>query len=163
MSSKKVNFGVKSSKNKTTSLQFKIFEKFSRFCQSCTRNYFFWVFVAIFACLEPVLCSNYPTTPLIFAQACVLAIGTVLYAIQLIGVATREWEKIVVIEAMSRLGTISIETPLKDFTPFKLLVFFSAEGEYVLEGLMILVGWSLIFWRPGLAILRCFRVFRILW
>lgn len=37
-------------------------------------------------------------------QSVVLGISTILYAIQLIGVATREWEKIVVIEAMTRLG-----------------------------------------------------------
>eukprot|EP01039_Chlorochromonas_danica_P011032 gene11033-12282_t len=127
-----------------SSLRFKVLEKFTRFCQYCSRTYIFWLLVAVFTCLEPILCSQKPVRPII-------------------GVATREWEKIVVIEAMSRLGTINIKNPLKDFTPLKLLVFFAAEGEYVLEGVMLLAGWILLFWRPGLATLRCFRVFRILW
>lgn len=144
-------------------MQFKVFEKLTRFCQYCSRTYVFWLLVAVFTCLEPILCSQKPIRPVIISQSIVLGISTLLYMIQIIGVATREWEKIVVIEAMSRLGTINIKNPLKDFTPLKLLVFFAAEGEYVLEGIMLLAGWILLFWRPGLATLRCFRVFRILW
>lgn len=137
--------------------------RFKRFCQSCTRNYYFWVSVGLFALLEPILCSRYPTPPLLTGQAFVLAVSTVLYIIQLIGVATREWEKIVIIKAMSNFHTISITNTMQDFTVLKLLIFFGAEGEYVLEGAMIFLGWALIYYHPGLATLRCFRVFRILW
>eukprot|EP01031_Cornospumella_fuschlensis_P035179 gene35179-42610_t len=155
--------GIKSISQRVSSTTYKYFERTCRFCQHCVRNYWFWVLVALFAFLEPILCSRYPTGRIIRGQIAILTVSTVLYLIQLIGVATREWEKIIIIEAMSRLGTVSIKNPLKDFTPLKLLVFFSAEGEYVLEGAMIILGWVFILWRPGLATLRCFRVFRILW
>lgn len=163
MSAQVYSFADSGSESGKTTVHFRNFEKMTRFCQMCTRRYSFWVAVAVFACLEPILCSTYPTIRIRVVQTFVLAVSTILYMIQLIGVATREWEKIVVIEAMARLGTISIKNPLKDFTALKLLVFFAAEGEYVLEGIMIAVGWILIWWRPGLATLRCFRVFRILW
>lgn len=140
-----------------------IFGKFKRFCQACTRSFFFWFAVAFFAVLEPFLCAQHFDIGLKYAQVIVLGISSLLYVIQLIGVATAEWEKILLIEAMANFRTISISNTMKDFTVLKLLVFFTAEGEYILEGSMIALGWGLIFWRPGLATLRCFRVFRLLW
>jgi hypothetical protein len=140
-----------------------IFGKFKRFCQACTRSFLFWFAVAFFAVLEPFFCAQRIEIGLQYSQAAILAISTVLYIIQLIGVATAEWEKILLIEAMANFRTISISNTMKDFTILKLFVFFTAEGEYILEGVMIILGWILIFWRPGLATLRCFRVFRLLW
>ncbi len=140
-----------------------LFGHFKRFCQACTRSFFFWVAVAFFAVLEPLFCAQRIHIGLKYSQVGILAISTLLYVIQLIGVATAEWEKILLIEAMANFRTISISNTMKDFTILKLFVFFTAEGEYVLEGSMIALGWGLIFWRPGLATLRCFRVFRLLW
>ena len=33
----------------------------------------------------------------------------------------------------------------------------------IFEGICLLIGWTFIFTRPGLASIRCFRVFRLLW
>lgn len=76
--------------------------------------------------------------------------------------ACNEWEKVLAIEAIS-LGTMSSKMDESSFQPASFLAFFSSEGEYILEGAMLLLGWVLIFWYPGLATLRCFRVFRLLW
>lgn len=132
-------------------------------CQYCVRQFFFWFLVAIFTLVEPLLCARKNTRDLITAQAIVLAVSSLLYCVQLIGVATREWEKIMMIEAMANFKTINIQISFKDLSMLKLFVFFTAEGEYILEGAMLLAGWILIFFHPGLAILRCFRVFRLLW
>ena len=40
---------------------------------------------------------------------------------------------------------------------------YKSHGEHVLSFLCLLGGWVLIFIMPGVAILRCFRVFRMLW
>jgi hypothetical protein len=117
--------------------------------------------VFCFALLEPILCAYYPTQFWITLQAIVLAISSFLYIIQIVGVATTEWDKILMIESMAQIGAIRING--MNFTLLKLFKFFTAEGEFLLEGSMILAGWILIFWKPGLASLRCFRVFRLLW
>jgi hypothetical protein len=134
--------------------------KCKRFCQKCAGSFLFWLTVALFTLMEPVLCSYMPRGNILLAQIAVLGVSSILYAIQLIGVATREWEKIVLIQALSSSATI---LKAHKFTPVKLLVFFTAEGEYILEFCCLLGGWLAIFISPGLAILRCFRVFRLLW
>ena len=40
---------------------------------------------------------------------------------------------------------------------------YKSHGEHVLSFLCLLGGWIFIFIMPGVAILRCFRVFRMLW
>ena len=36
-------------------------------------------------------------------------------------------------------------------------------GDHLLEFICLVHGWIFIFNRPGLAVLRCFRLFRVLW
>lgn len=139
-----------------------IFGKLKRFCQYWTGTFFFWLAVALFTLLEPVLCSNRPVGIIKTAQIIVLGISSGLYVIQLVGVASREWDKIVMIQALS-MSTTSMIMPVTNFTPLKLFIFFSAEGEYILEFCCLFGGWMTIFVYPGLAVLRCFRVFRLLW
>ena len=134
-----------------------------RFCQYAVRKFSFWMAVAAFALLEPVLCSQVQTTLNLVLQTIVLAISTFLYLIQIIGVATTEWDRIQAIQALGQFGSIFVHQSQNQLTLVKLFVFFTAEGEFLVEGAMILAGWILIFWHPGLAILRCFRVFRLLW
>eukprot|EP01032_Pedospumella_encystans_P019654 gene19654-22351_t len=66
------------------------------------------------------------------------------------------------IQALSTSGSTLI-IPVSNFTPLKLFIFFTAEGEYILEFCCLVGGWCTIFLWPGLAVLRCFRVFRLLW
>ncbi len=139
-----------------------LMNKVKRFCQYCTGLSIFWHLVGIMTLIEPVLCSNKPEGNIWWAQIIVLAISTGLYGIQLIGVASREWDKIVMIQALS-MGAQSMIMPVGNFTPLKLFIFFTAEGEYILEFCCLAGGWMTIYFRPGLAVLRCFRVFRLLW
>lgn len=136
--------------------------KLKRFCQICTGTFLFWLMVAVFTLLEPLLCSNRPVGKVWIAQVIVLATSSLLYIIQLIGVASREWDKIIMIQALSASSNTMI-MPVSNFTPFKLFIFFTAEGEYILEFCCLVGGWCTIFLYPGLAVLRCFRVFRLLW
>lgn len=46
---------------------------------------------------------------------------------------------------------------------FLVHVLYRSNGEHVLSFLCLVGGWSFIFVKPGVAILRCFRVFRMLW
>jgi hypothetical protein len=138
-----------------------LFGKLTRFCKFCTGTFWFWAAVAIFTLIEPVLCSNKPVGRIITAQIIVLGVSSALYVIQLIGVASREWEKIIMIQALSASSDSVV--PLTDFTPLKILIFFTAEGEYILEFCCLFGGWMTIFVYRGLAVLRCFRVFRLLW
>jgi hypothetical protein len=134
-----------------------------RFCQWAVRKFRFWALVALFALLEPVLCSYRRRTVTIVLQVLVLAISTFLYFIQIIGVATTEWDRIQAIKALGSMGSVFVPRNESQLTMMKVIKFFTAEGEFLVEGCMLLAGWILIFWHPGLAILRCFRVFRLLW
>jgi hypothetical protein len=134
--------------------------KAKRFCQMCAGSFWFWVAVALFTLVEPVLCSYKPEGQVFWAQVAVLAVSSVLYVIQIIGVATREWDKIVLIQAMSSHSSMIV---VQKFTFVKLLIFFTAEGEYILEFCCLLGGWLSLFISRGVAVLRCFRVFRLLW
>jgi hypothetical protein len=82
---------------------------------------------------------------------------------QLIGVAANEWEKISAIEARASFKSISLPKSSQRLTLLKLWIFFTAEGEYMFEGIILGYAWVALPYNPGLAILRCFRVFRILW
>ena len=140
-----------------------LMNKFKKFCQWCTGKFEFWCLVGLCTLLEPILCSKWPVGRILYAQVACLAASTVLYIIQLIGVASREWEKIIMIEAMSSLQSLAIPKHMMDLSLLKIFIFFAAEGEYILEFFCLTIGWILIFWHPGLATLRCFRPFRLLW
>lgn len=176
MSDKVINSGhnsVRSTTSKvrsraTSIVEYKYWKNLpKRIAQSAVRSFWFWMAVAGFTLLEPILCSQ-PTTPLnIAAQTVVLAISTVLYIFQLVGVATTEWDRIKAVKALGQFGSVisfsKPDTHRHQIVFVKLFIFFTSEGEFLVEGAMLLAGWILIFWHPGLAILRCFRVFRLLW
>eukprot|EP00981_Chlorochromonas_danica_P000192 scaffold50_cov162-Ochromonas_danica.AAC.10 len=44
-----------------------------------------------------------------------------------------------------------------------IFVFFLGRGEYLMEGFCLAVGIAFLYTFPGIAALRCFRVFRLLW
>lgn len=130
------------------------------FCQRCTDNFCFWALVALVALFEPVLCSQYPTTALLRFQMAVIACSTLLYFIQVIGVATKEWE--FVQEMQMSLDSFPVVS-MQGMKLLKLFLFLMNEEEYLFEGICIAVGWICIIPYPGIASLRCFRVYRLLW
>jgi hypothetical protein len=135
---------------------------FAKACQACTDNFYFWIIVALFALFEPLLCSKYPTPVLLSVQYAVLAVSTMLYVIQLIGVASREWEAIQDMQMGLEEHDFSI-VPSNGAKVLKLFIFLMNEEEYFFEMMCLTLGWALIFPYPGIAALRCFRVFRLLW
>lgn len=135
---------------------------FAKACQVCTDNFYFWIVVALFALFEPLLCSKYPTPVLLSIQYAVLAVSTMLYVIQLIGVASREWEAIQDMQMGLEEHDFSL-APSNGAKVLKLFIFLMNEEEYFFEMMCLTLGWALIFPYPGIAALRCFRVFRLLW
>jgi len=138
-----------------------------RICQTAVRSFWFWIAVAVCTLLEPILCSQPRTVGNVATQSLVLAISTILYIIQLVGVATTEWDRIKAVKALGQFGSVisfsKPDTHRHQMMIVKLFAFFTTEGEFLVEGAMLLAGWILIYWHPGLATLRCFRVFRLLW
>jgi len=135
------------------------------FCQWCTSHGLFWFIVALCAIVEPILCSKLPVGHNLIAQIIVLSVSTVCFVIQLVGVASTEWESILTVEASSGmlLPYSELIQKMSHMTVLKLFIFFTAEGEYILEFGCLLLGWVFLFDYPGIAVLRCFRVFRLLW
>ena len=136
----------------------------AKLCQRCTDSFWFWLLVAVSTLFEPILCSRYPTTLIWVIQLILLSFCTLLYFIQLIGVASREWEKIYEIQLqMQFMGSAEAAFEIRDQPFMKLFLFFTAEEEYMFEFACLALGWALIIGYPGIAVLRCFRVFRLLW
>lgn len=133
------------------------------FCQEAVANAYFWITVAIFTFIEPVLCGSYPTPAMLAVQFTVLSISTLLFLMQLVGVAANEWDKINAIEALVSFKSLRLPRRAHSLSLVKLWIFFTAEGEYFFEGIILGYAWATLPWRPGLAVLRCFRVFRLLW
>ncbi len=134
----------------------------AKLCQRCTNSFTFWLIVGLVTLFEPVLCSRYPSGIIWLMQLCLLILSSFLYLIQLVGVASKEWEKISEIQQQMR-GQARTVIELKNQSIVKLFLFFTAEVEHMFEFACLLLGWALIFTYPGIAVLRCFRVFRLLW
>jgi len=122
---------------------------------------------------EPILCFYFSYGLNYKLQIGVLALSSILFAIQLVGVATvvsdaiRDIEKLVLDGSRASSGLTLFEGA-SNKTEYKLFLgtlynFFTSEGEYIFEFVCLLGGWITIFINPGIAILRCFRVLRVLW
>ena len=136
--------------------------KIAKLCQRCTDSFYFWLIAGLFTLIEPILCSRYPKGFILRLQVIVLLVSSGLYVIQLLGVATREWEKIHKMQMEMNDDLVPV-VKVKDMKILKLFIFFTAEGEYMFECACLVLGWVFIFVRPGIATLRCFRVYRLLW
>jgi hypothetical protein len=86
--------------------------------------------------------SHYPKGGIYITQIIVLCINTILFMVQVVG----ELEK---------------TSNLKD--DIKLFKLMSRDGKFILEYICLMCGWIFIFYKRGIAVFRCFRVFRLLW
>jgi hypothetical protein len=103
-----------------------IFDHVKRICQFCVGHVLFWLLVGALTVIEPLLCSQYPEGRVFRAQVLVLFLSTLCYGVQLVGTATKEWDKIVMIQTLSNVANSSAPPALiPDFTPLKLLIFFT--------------------------------------
>jgi hypothetical protein len=112
-----------------------------------TRIFLIFVGVStVFALAEPILVGFPATGSAYTAQKVVLGISTLLFFIGLL----------MTISVMKSTDTERVET-----VGAKLAASF--DSEVVIEVICLLIGWTCIFEAPGIAALRCFRVFRLLW
>jgi hypothetical protein len=89
------------------------------------------------------------------------------------GAIYKQWDEIVAVSLESNHSAPLPSAPkqlscfsrvLTILNVLKSIVFYyRTSGEYVLSFLSLLNGWVFIFYKPGIASLRCFRVFRLLW
>jgi hypothetical protein len=63
------------------------------------------------------------------------------------------------------IGIISMTRLLKSTSSMGIKGYFNTmlQPPVIFEGICLLIGWVFIYPRPGLASIRCFRVFRLLW
>lgn len=122
---------------------------FKSFCQTSAESFIFWFLVAAFIITEPVLCATFSYGYNYNLQKLILIISTVLFVIQLIGVATLEWDRIINFERLMELGNrkafssksdvtsrrkgISLSTNEESMTFVNMFKFFTHEGEYIFE------------------------------
>lgn len=88
------------------------------------------------------------------AQSIVLFISVALYVVQIGG------------ELANKRHILLADYPRQswmDMVPMRILIHFLGKGEYVLEFICLLCGIVFLYSYPGIAVLRCFRVFRLLW
>ena len=119
------------------------------YCGKCVDNFFFWMLVGALALAEPILCSFWPSYRVKAAQVVVLIFATVLFVIQTVGeMGKQNWKQV---------------EPLERELVVKKLFSFVSQGRNMLELICLFTGLFFISHRPGVAAMRCFRVFRLLW
>ena len=110
----------------------------------------FWLFVAVctlFALAEPVLIGlqqTMPTSLWLSWQLNLLAVSTALFT--LLTAATYRWMGLVDRQMLWRKKLI-----------------FMFDGETLFEFACLMLGWVFLWRNPGIAALRCMRIFRMLW
>lgn len=143
-------------------------------CHRCVKSFVFWAVVGLLIVSEPILCFYFSYGLNYRLQIGVLALSSILFVVQLVGVATvvsdaiRDIEQLMLQDGQrASRGLTLFNGPSRraeyQFFLDTLYKFFTSEGEYIFEFVCLLGGWITIFTHPGIAILRCFRVFRLLW
>ena len=106
---------------------------------------------------EPVLCSHFPSVHLHVSQRAVLFISSGLLLIQFFSCASNQWDHVA-----KKMEDNGERGRLKFMWRVYKAVTIDRE-EIMMELFLIIFGWLLINTHPGIAALRCFRVFRLLW
>jgi hypothetical protein len=132
--------------------------------------YFFWILVSLLIISEPILVSwnPYDWPNVIYIASGILSASTVCLIIQLLGKAydlfqdDENFRKEKHKRNKMKLSTDEEQVHIKDkFHVFFMKVVFS--GSFLLEAACLSFGWVTLYTWPGLATLRCFRAFRLLW
>lgn len=131
-------------------------------CVFCSNNFYFWILKTILMLSEPFICSFAPVGFFFNLQILVLAISIFMFILQLIGESSSRKKEI---DVFNKIGQSIINSNRKSIlrSHWKTIKFYLSRGDYVLEVGCFVIGVLFIFFRPGIAALRCFRVFRILW
>ena len=103
----------------------------------------FFACSSILALFEPFLVGFPAVGGYHHVQVIVLAMSTALYFFGIV--------------CMTRLVETNRNMGLRGY------ICTMLQSPVMFEGVCLLIGWAFIFTRPGLASIRCFRVFRLLW
>ena len=127
------------------------FNWFTYTCRILVKKFYFWCTVAICALLEPFLCAVTPEPNAVLSQIIVLLIAATLFVIQTVGEMSNDWQEII------------DQKPKNRSIIHEVIVSFVCKGRNMVELVCFTGGLVFIWYRPGIAALRCFRVFRLLW
>lgn len=137
-------------------------------CATITEWWGFWFLVTLMIVSEPIIVSWNPydePTALVIAGV-VVGISTILLIIQVVSKTKYMTDDWVNKKREESLGSKKIsnrhEPSIREKT-FLRLKHVLLSGSFILEFACILCGWVFLYYRPGIATLRCFRAFRILW
>jgi hypothetical protein len=141
-------------------------KEYVQICSFLVTQYYFWVSVACCALLEPILCAYYPSFGIKVAQIVILFLAAFLFVIQSVGEVAANWTTIVGVEDAADVISkiiISSKPNGKRSVYVKCANFLLYKGRNIVECVCFITGFVFIWRRPGIAALRCFRVFRLLW
>ena len=163
------------------------------YCSIITiKRFSFWSIVVIVTVAEACLCAYYPESYVFLAQVILLIIGTFLFSIQICSECYQFHKRILAAQrthtalpstknfhssnsgqmTSNAAGNATAPSPTNTTATVEMdrktlillyVRFFLHRGEYVLDGACLAIGWVFMFYKPGIAVLRCFRVFRLLW
>lgn len=125
----------------------------------CYRNIFFWICVTGLCLLEPILVAKSPVGFNLSLQKMILGISTFLWILQIFGELDYYWKS-----DIQRAIKIKQDEKWYYLVCFQqCLVYLFHRPEYVLDSFCFGCGWGTIYFRPGFAALRCYRVYSLLW
>lgn len=142
-------------------------------CSIVYRNPMFWALVTLLIMSEPILTSWDPEedSRIIDAAIAIMAFSTLFFFIQVAAKVYSNNDQALQAQALAKSkgksGTKKSVTVDEDSSLWQKLLLSTVEvvftGSFILEFFTLLIGWIFIFYKPGIANLRCFRAFRILW
>ena len=128
-------------------------------------DYRYWAFHTAMILTEPILCSrDTPNRPGVrIAEIVVIILSTLLLLVQMTVLSSRATASL---RANRRYSSI-IKDSILEFRTFIDVLLTDDEVSKQSPGVLVevaclLCGWVYIFYRPGVAVLRCFRLFRVL-
>ena len=140
-------------------------------CYDITMHPFFWIIVTALVCAEPCLCSYdpYEYDNVLTASWIILAVSTFCLVIQ-VGGRTYILDERAILQKAQELHSrhnknmqFDADTATSGSKKFVTLVRTMLSGSFVLELGCLAIGWIFIFYLPGIAALRSFRMMRVLW
>jgi len=130
-----------------------------RFGRHCYGNIFFWLCSTGLCMLEPILVAREPVGFNLKLQKIILGISTFLWFLKLIGELDCYWKSDIQRHIKHKQGErwYNLTCAQQSF------VYLFHRPEYVLDSFCLGCGWGTIYFRPGFAALRCYRVYSLLW
>lgn len=129
-------------------------------------DYRYWALHTALIIVEPILCSrDTPDRPGVrISEIIIMAVSTLLLLVQVILLSKRTWTALRANRRWSSISAGGNAVMLRNYIEVMLTndhVSLQTPG-VLIEVACLLCGWVFIFPRPGVAVLRCFRVFRML-